>query len=83
VNDKELTSIERADMIALHLRMHNQHEFRSDLPLNDFQNEEDVICFWMTNVLDLMSVPERDAGQELSWSHESSNPSNHKNDPKR
>jgi hypothetical protein len=63
--------------------MHNQHTFRSELPLDNSQQEEDAICFWMTNVLDLMSVSEQDVGQELSLRDGSSNSSNLKNNPKR
>jgi hypothetical protein len=64
-DDTQTILIERADRIALSLRTHNQQEFRSKLPLDESYSEEDVICFWMTNVLDLMGVVETDVGEEL------------------
>ena len=66
--DGELALIEQADKIALHLRVHNQNEFRSKLPLNDVYDGEDTICFWMTNILDLMDVAENETGENLCLS---------------
>eukprot|EP00956_Cyclotella_meneghiniana_P008858 scaffold12131_cov71-Cyclotella_meneghiniana.AAC.16 len=72
--DEKITLIEQADRVALHLRMHNRNEFRSELPINEsYYGEEDVICYWMTNVIDLMDVAEDAMGEELIFS-EDSNP---------
>lgn len=73
-HDREFTLIEKADRIALQMRMHKQQEFRSTLPLEEPNREEDVICFWMTNVLDLMDVPENDMGEQLCLSTDARNP---------
>lgn len=70
--DEKLTLIEQADRVALNLRMHNRNEFRSELPINEsYYGEEDVICYWMTNVIDLMNVAEDAVGEELLFSEDS------------
>jgi len=72
--DEKITLIEQADRVALHLRMHNRNEFTSELPINEsYYGEEDVICYWMTNVIDLMDVAEDAMGEERFFS-EDSNP---------
>ena len=77
-DDSELTLIEQADKIALHLRMHNQNEFRSKLPLDDTYDEDDVICFWMTNILDLIGVAEIDTVESLRFSQSFADKKNNK-----
>ncbi|KAL3774497.1 hypothetical protein HJC23_013456 [Cyclotella cryptica] len=73
------TLIEQADKIALHLRLHSHKStFRSDLRVlkeNMPQGDEDVICFWMTNVLELLDVKEQIIeGCEVSWNEETTQP---------
>jgi hypothetical protein len=77
----EKTMIEQADKIALHLRLHSHEStFRSDLRAlkeNMPQGEEDVVCFWMTNVLELLDVKEQDIGGcEVCWNDETTHPHN-------
>ncbi|KAL7521861.1 hypothetical protein ACHAWX_006549 [Stephanocyclus meneghinianus] len=81
VDQGEKTRIERADKIALHLRLHSHEStFRSDLRVLKEtmpQGEEDVICFWMTNVLELLDVKEQEIGGcEVCWNDETTHRDN-------
>ena len=66
--DSDETLIERADEIALGLRMHSQSRSALRLEMNSLGRQsflgEDAVCFWMTNVLELLDVKESDVGRD-------------------
>jgi hypothetical protein len=60
----EVTHIEQAERLAIHSHLHPRHSQKNEGANNDYSHlpsftENNTICFFMTNVLELLDLPER------------------------
>lgn len=79
IDPPQVTLIEQAERLAVHSCLHHSMSVESsssnDQPSNDFSHlpaphENNVICLWMTNALELLDIPERHLDRKCSCSIE-------------